>query len=196
MAESAIVELWDSNEIISVDEAKEWQDIKKIIKRFGDWVITDYGMESLALYYPIKASRLWEGEPSYGWVRQVSKKRWMQTEEQKANFKACLNEARIYHKLPMPRWQQAKPLPVIEKRVRIERPKSAYKPKMTVSMRDRFLILKRDGYRCKLCGRTTKDGVKLHIDHIVARSKGGTSEHNNLHTLCEECNLGKGTLDL
>ena len=96
----------------------------------------------------------------------------------------------------MTRRLQARPLPVIEKIMRSERPKAERKPKMTVSLRDRFLILKRDGYRCKLCGRTAEDGVRLHIDHILARSKGGTSEHSNLHTLCEECNLGKATLNL
>lgn len=47
----------------------------------------------------------------------------------------------------------------------------AERSKMTTSMR--FNVLKRDNYRCKICGATADDGVKLHIDHIVPVSKGG-----------------------
>lgn len=56
----------------------------------------------------------------------------------------------------------------------------------------RYAILKRDGFRCKLCGRTADDGVKLHVDHITPVSKGGETVPSNLRTLCEACNLGKG----
>ena len=56
----------------------------------------------------------------------------------------------------------------------------------------RYDILKRDGFRCKICGATASDGVKLHVDHIVPVSKGGRTEPGNLRTLCERCNMGKG----
>ena len=56
----------------------------------------------------------------------------------------------------------------------------------------RYEILKRDGFRCKLCGRTADDGVKLHVDHIVPVAKGGETVPDNLRTLCEDCNWGKG----
>ena len=55
----------------------------------------------------------------------------------------------------------------------------------------RYDILKRDGYRCHICGATQADGVKLHVDHIIPVSKGGRTEPSNLQTLCERCNLGK-----
>lgn len=55
----------------------------------------------------------------------------------------------------------------------------------------RFSILQRDGYRCKICGRTANDGVRLHVDHIMPISKGGKTVPSNLQTLCEACNLGK-----
>lgn len=60
---------------------------------------------------------------------------------------------------------------------------------MTDSLR--YDIMKRDGFRCVLCGATSADGVKLHIDHIRPVSKGGKTEPSNLRTLCERCNLGK-----
>ena len=55
----------------------------------------------------------------------------------------------------------------------------------------RFKILKRDNYRCQLCGATQLDGVKLHIDHIFPVSKGGKTEESNLQVLCDSCNMGK-----
>lgn len=50
----------------------------------------------------------------------------------------------------------------------------------------------RDGFRCVKCGRGREDGVKLHVDHIKPVSRGGKSVLNNLQTLCEDCNCGKG----
>lgn len=54
----------------------------------------------------------------------------------------------------------------------------------------RAQILVRDGYRCKMCGRT-KDEVPLEVDHIVPVADGGTDELHNLATLCRDCNRGK-----
>ena len=60
---------------------------------------------------------------------------------------------------------------------------------MTDSLR--YDILKRDNFRCQICGASASDGVKLHVDHIIPVSKGGKTEPSNLQTLCERCNLGK-----
>jgi len=40
------------------------------------------------------------------------------------------------------------------------------------------------------CGKTPPE-VKLHIDHIFAASRGGSSKFENLRFLCEKCNLSK-----
>lgn len=58
----------------------------------------------------------------------------------------------------------------------------------------RYMVLKRDGNRCQICGRTVNDGVKLHIDHIIPVSKGGKTTLSNLRVLCDMCNMGKGDL--
>lgn len=55
----------------------------------------------------------------------------------------------------------------------------------------RYDVMKRDGFRCVLCGSTQNDGVKLHVDHIIPIAKGGKTEMDNLRTLCERCNMGK-----
>ena len=56
----------------------------------------------------------------------------------------------------------------------------------------RFKILERDSYRCQTCGATAADGAKLHVDHILPVSKGGTNDESNLRALCFECNIGRG----
>lgn len=55
----------------------------------------------------------------------------------------------------------------------------------------RYDVLKRDDFKCQKCGITAKDGAKLHVDHIIPVSKGGTTTLSNLQTLCDRCNLGK-----
>ncbi|PQJ09230.1 hypothetical protein CJD36_020750 [Flavipsychrobacter stenotrophus] len=60
----------------------------------------------------------------------------------------------------------------------------------------RYMVLKRDLFRCVACGASpaTNLGTVLHVDHIVAYSIGGESVMENLQTLCEVCNGGKGNL--
>jgi len=60
------------------------------------------------------------------------------------------------------------------------------------SSRTRYLVLKRDGYRCVMCGATATEGAKLQVDHVLPKSKGGKAVLNNLQTLCDRCNRGKG----
>ena len=73
-----------------------------------------------------------------------------------------------------------------------ERKKEAIKrerAKMSASLR--YDVMKRDNFRCTICGRSADDGVTLHVDHIKPVSKGGKTEMSNLRTLCDYCNLGK-----
>lgn len=60
-----------------------------------------------------------------------------------------------------------------------------------VSNKMRFAIYKRDGYRCRNCGRTNRFD-DLEIDHIKPIAKGGKSTFDNLQTLCKRCNKEKG----
>ncbi len=61
--------------------------------------------------------------------------------------------------------------------------------KMSDSLR--YDVLRRDGFKCQICGATAQEGAKLHVDHIVPVSKGGKTELSNLRTLCDRCNMGK-----
>ena len=66
----------------------------------------------------------------------------------------------------------------------------------TISLRLRFSVFLRDGFRCTACGKSpmTHPGTELHCDHILPWSKGGKTIINNLKTLCSQCNLGKGDM--
>jgi len=52
----------------------------------------------------------------------------------------------------------------------------------------RFLVFKRDGYRCGICRRK---GGELEVDHIVPLCRGGRDTMDNMQTLCNKCNRGK-----
>jgi hypothetical protein len=58
----------------------------------------------------------------------------------------------------------------------------------------RYYVLRRDSFRCVTCGASPAitAGVVLHIDHIHPWSRGGATVADNLRTLCQPCNLGKG----
>ena len=56
----------------------------------------------------------------------------------------------------------------------------------------RYQVIEDGGGRCAACGRTPKDGIKLHVDHIKPYSHGGRTERANLQVLCHEDNQGKG----
>lgn len=72
-----------------------------------------------------------------------------------------------------------------QRKANIQRERS----KLSASLR--YDVLKRDNFRCVICGRSASDGVTLHVDHIKPVSKGGKTELSNLRTLCDYCNLGK-----
>ena len=63
---------------------------------------------------------------------------------------------------------------------------------MTKELRER--ILKRDNYKCQLCGLSRKQEphLLLEVDHIIPISKGGKTVESNLQTLCWACNRSKG----
>lgn len=59
----------------------------------------------------------------------------------------------------------------------------------------RYSVLCRDKFKCTICGVSpaTDIGCQLHVDHITAFSRGGKTVIENLRTLCQQCNLGKGS---
>ena len=66
--------------------------------------------------------------------------------------------------------------------------------KQRIPLRLRYNVLRRDRFVCTVCGHSpaTHPGTVLHVDHVIPESAGGETAEENLKTLCERCNLGKG----
>ncbi|HAX91845.1 MAG TPA: HNH endonuclease [Rhodospirillaceae bacterium] len=56
----------------------------------------------------------------------------------------------------------------------------------------RFNVFLRDSFRCQYCF-TPHITHELTFDHVIPKSKGGTTSWTNVVTACGECNLHKGS---
>jgi len=72
-----------------------------------------------------------------------------------------------------------------------------HKTPRNISWRLRFVVMQRDNFKCKACGRSpaTDPSIILHVDHIKAWANGGETVLENLQTLCSKCNIGKSDLE-
>jgi hypothetical protein len=52
-------------------------------------------------------------------------------------------------------------------------------------------VMKRDGYRCVICGKGKDEGVELCVDHIKPKEFGGKATIENAQTLCAQHNIKK-----
>ena len=72
----------------------------------------------------------------------------------------------------------------------------------TMSPQLRNAILERNGFTCQLCGTGPGETdpfnpnrkVRLHIDHIIPISQGGSNNEDNLRVLCSSCNQGRANV--
>lgn len=72
-----------------------------------------------------------------------------------------------------------------------------HKTKREINWRLRFIVMRRDCFKCKDCGRSpaSDPGIILHVDHIKAWANSGETTLENLQTLCSRCNIGKSNLE-
>lgn len=61
----------------------------------------------------------------------------------------------------------------------------------------RFSVLKQSNGLCKMCGTSSKEGARMHVDHIKPRSKFPelALDPTNMQVLCEDCNVGKSDIE-
>ncbi|MBI2816136.1 MAG: HNH endonuclease [Acidobacteria bacterium] len=76
-------------------------------------------------------------------------------------------------------------------------PSTRHKTKRTINWRLNYIVIRRDYFKCKACGRSpaTDPSIILHVDHIKAWANGGETVLENLQTLCSKHNIGKSDLE-
>lgn len=138
-----------------------------IVRQFGSWAVTAYGLECLHPHpYQLPPRKL----DDQHLVKKMAGKGWVDMYD----FLSALEAAKRYHlAIPANALGAGHITPAL-----------------------RFRILRRDSYRCQLCGRSAADGTTLEVDHKTARAKGGSNHPSNLWTLCRECNAGKSDDEL
>ena len=63
------------------------------------------------------------------------------------------------------------------------------RPRAAARRITRRAVFARDGHSCQYCG---VEGVRLTVDHVLPRSRGGPSSWENLVACCPGCNRRKG----
>jgi hypothetical protein len=77
-------------------------------------------------------------------------------------------------------------------------PKPAPAFERDVSKETRAFVLDRNGFTCQMCGAVageqhpydTARRTRLHIGHVIDKSKGGDDDSSNLRAICSVCNEG------
>lgn len=80
----------------------------------------------------------------------------------------------------------------------LETPKPLPAFARTISKETRAYVLERNGFTCQMCGAVAGEPhpydptrrTRLHIGHILDKSKGGSDDPSNLRAICSVCNEG------
>lgn len=80
----------------------------------------------------------------------------------------------------------------------LETPKPQPAFERAISKETRAYVLDRNGFTCQMCGAVAGEPhpydptrkTRLHIGHIIDKSKGGSDEPSNLRAICSICNEG------
>ncbi|ASF45368.1 HNH endonuclease [Methylovulum psychrotolerans] len=67
-----------------------------------------------------------------------------------------------------------------------------------ISKETRAFVLDRNGFTCQMCGAVAGEPhpydptrkTRLHLGHIIDKSKGGSDDASNLRAICSVCNEG------
>ena len=75
-------------------------------------------------------------------------------------------------------------IPAVMRLIKLIR--TLYRTRVPFSKKNIFV---RDGFKCAYCGA---ENVKLTIDHILPKSRGGKTDFENCVSCCKPCNNNKG----
>ncbi len=108
---------------------------------------------------------------------------------------------KFYNKKPRDTWRSIRNLHESGFLIKVKKGIYRYDPKAVKEKKleeftpeQKTAILKRDNYRCVICGRGKKEGVELHVDHIKPKYLGGKATIENGQTLCAQHNFIKKCL--
>ena len=76
-----------TNGELTLKEVIELFEISEIFERYGQWVVTKYGLECLVTQYAISKERLIEQD----WASHLSEKRWVRPDEFEIALKAAIS---------------------------------------------------------------------------------------------------------
>ena len=71
-----------------------------------------------------------------------------------------------------------------------DRPSSSMRGYDSQWQKIRIIILRRDNWTCLKCNKKLI-GTDATVDHVQPLSRGGTSDINNLQSMCRSCNSSK-----
>jgi len=148
-------------------------------------------------HFPVREPQLWELIRSYVWFFPVYDSYIQIAKGQRPRFLElleCLNSW-IEAADETAETENASDLDQSTDPEMVAKAAIAAESRIAVMPAMRWQVLQRDQWKCVACGRGSHDGVILHVDHIVPRSRGGTDGLGNYQTLCSTCNLGKGNRD-
>jgi len=80
----------------------------------------------------------------------------------------------------------------------LETPKPQPAFERAISKETRAYVLDRNGFTCQMCGAVAGEQhpydptrkTRLHIGHVIDKSKGGSDDSSNLRAICSVCNEG------
>ncbi|MFH1889957.1 MAG: HNH endonuclease [Candidatus Kuenenbacteria bacterium] len=108
---------------------------------------------------------------------------------------------RLYKKKPRDTWRSIRNLHETGFLIKVKKGIYRYDPEAVkkreledFTSEQKEIILKRDGYKCVVCGRGKKDGVELQVDHIKPKYLDGKAVIENGQTLCAQHNFIKKSL--
>jgi len=108
---------------------------------------------------------------------------------------------KIYNKKPRDTWRSIRNLHESGFLIKVKKGIYRYDPNAVkekeleeFTPKQKAIILKRDGYKCVICGRGKKEGVELQVDHIKPKYFGGKATIENGQTLCAQHNFIKKSL--
>lgn len=108
----------------------------------------------------------------------------------------------LYNKKPRDTWRSIRNLHETGFLIKVRKGIYRYDPEAAkqkeledFSAKQKKIILKRDNYRCVVCGKGKKEGIELQIDHVKPKYLGGKSVIENGQVLCSQHNFIKKTLN-